>query len=1038
MDGTAEEGKRIDFLPYLLCTNTHTRQEIKLLIDTGANKNIIRPGIIPRKVFVPAQTSIKNISGKHKIERKCAINLLGNGFPRQDFYELEFHNFFDGILGAETLARLEGKINFPNNTVTLNGTVFEFRKYFPKTTTYNHVISCNTLINGDWFVPEPQKLTDSIEIQPGLYGAKGGKTQIVISTKNPVPPETNFTLGLNVNNFETVTPEEDKKHLEFRNIRDLLRMDHLSKLEKEKIFELVSRHKKLLLKPGQKLTTIKGAVHKIHTRDEVPIYTKSYRYPHHFKKDVEEQVSEMLKDGIITNSNSPYNSPIWVVPKKLDASGKKKVRLVIDYRKLNDKTIEDKYPIPLIEDILDHLGQCEYFTTLDMKSGFHQIELAVEDRLKTAFSTESGHFEFTRMPFGLKNAPASFQRIMNNVLAGLIGKICLVYLDDIIVFGKSLEDHLEKLEIVFKRLSSCNLKIQLDKCEFLKREAEFLGHVVTPEGVRQNPDTTRKILDWPLPTSETKIRQFNGLASYYRRFVKDYAKIMRPIVRYTRKDTVLDTNDPEFHKAFETIKQVIASDQVLAFPNFELPFILTTDASDFALGAVLSQVQDGVERPIAFGSRSLEDHETRYATNEKEALAIIWAVNKYKPYLYGNKFTLVTDHKPLTFIKSSDKNAKILRWRLELENYDYDVVYREGKTNVVADALSRRQDDVPARNDPPDKTQEINFLSQETDSQTAHSADTSDDYFLHISDRPINYYRNQIIFKISHIETEASETPFPGYSRVTILRKSFTKNEMTNHLLRYHNGKQTAILAPIEIHQIIQEAYRENFSQNGHFVLTSSIVEDVTIPERQDALVSNEHERAHRGISEVEAQLRRSYFFPGLSQRITRYINSCSICAKHKYDRKPYNIKISTRPITERPFQRIHMDIFIMNNDNFLSFIDSFSKHLQMIPIKTKNLVDVTRAVTKYIHQFRAPELIITDHETTFRSADFRSLLDAYGTRLEYASSSESNGQIEKTHATIIEIYNTNKHKFQSLNTKGVIRASVCRFQDISSTYFGP
>lgn len=315
------------------------------------------------------------------------------------------------------------------------------------------------------------------------------------------------------------------------------------------------------------------------------------------------------------------------------------------------------------------------------------------DRAKTAFSTTQGHFEFTRMPFGLKNAPATFQRAMNNILSNYIGSICYVYLDDIIIIGHNLEDHLNNVCKVLERLAQFNLKIQLDKCEFLIRETEFLGHIVTSNGVRPNPEKIQKILDWKIPTNEKEIRQFLGLSGYYRRFIKDYSKITKPITKYLKKDIPINTKDPEYIASFTKLKHTIASDQILAYPDFNLPFILTTDASDHAVGAVLSQVQDKIERPIAFASRTLNKAETNYSTIEKEALAIIWAIRKYKPYLLGNQFKLYTDHKPLTFIKTSTKNNRILNWRLELENYQYTVEYKQGKTNVVADALrkSRRQ-----------------------------------------------------------------------------------------------------------------------------------------------------------------------------------------------------------------------------------------------------------------------------------------------------------------------------------------------------------
>lgn len=1052
MGGPTDKGKGLNFLPYLVSNNSKTGKQIKLLIDTGANKNILRPGIIPTKFLEKVNQTITNISEVGKIERKCKANFLGEKFPPQTFYIFKFHDFFDGIIGTETIAEMEGNINFPNSTLTLNNVPFKFQKFYLTKRPREHIVTCHTQIDGDWLISQPKKLADDLILLPGLYRSEEKQAKIAVVTSDGHPPRRKFSLGVKINNFELNPPIKPDHIFSEEEISSLIRTNHLSEFEKVKLVELLKEKQQLLLKPGEKLTCINGAEHTINTIDDKPIFTKSYRYPHHFKGDVEAQVKEMLADGIIQHSTSPFNSPVWVVPKKMDASGKRKVRVVIDFRKLNDKTVEDKYPIPQIDEILDNLGKSAYFTTLDMKSGFHQILMSLKDRYKTAFSTSSGHYEFTRMPFGLKNAPATFQRVMNNVLAGLVGRICFVYLDDIIIFGHSLDNHLKNLEKVFDRLTHHNLKIQLDKCEFLQREIGFLGHIVTQDGVKPNPETVQKILDWPLPKTQKQIKQFLGLTGYYRKFIKDYSKLTKPMSKYMKQDVALDLRDPEYIKSFESLKRIITSDQVLAYPDFTLPFILTTDASDYALGAVLSQIQNGVDRPISFASRTLSDRESGYATNEKEALAIIWSVKKFTPYLFGKKFTLVTDHKPLTFIKTSDKNPKILRWRLDLEAFDYDIVYKEGKTNVVADALSRIKIDEKYDDTPVIHTHTIPLITQpstsdtnqavqsESDADTIHSADTSDDHFLHISERPINYYRNQIVFKISPIETEVLETPFTGYRRITILKNNFSKEDITNYLLKYHNGKQTALFAPESIQQIIQESYRENFSQKGHFVFTASMVEDVTVQERQDCLISKEHERAHRGINEVESQLKRSYFFPKMNTRIKSYINGCRTCYQHKYDRKPYNIKISPRPIMDKPFDRVHMDIFIINKQSFLSIIDSFSKHLQMFPLKTKNLPDVRNALTKYITTFGPPALIVTDHETTFVSTQLREFLSAFDTQLEYASSSESNGQIEKTHATIIEIYNTNKNKFRSLTSKTLIRASVALYNNSvhSTTKFTP
>lgn len=1036
-------------MPFLTINIPECKRDLKFLIDTGANKNIISPGIIDDAKSTK-RTFIKNVSGNKEVNKKGKLDIFKGFIKPLTFYELKFHTFFDGIIGSQFFAKYRAKIDYQKEMIRIPGKKnIKFDKYYPvEQKQFSHTVTLEANTNGDWFVPTFQKLCKNTYIMPGLYNATNHKTTVnIISSSKTIPSYPK--LGLNVNNFEAFSPLPINKDnlISKDEITNLIRLDHLSLLERSSLIDLIYNKQQVLLRRGEKLSSTTAIKHKILTSDDIPVYTKSYRYPHHFIKDVEEQVQEMLDNGIITHSVSPYSSPIWVVPKKTDASGKRKVRVVIDYRKLNEKTVNDKYPIPQIEDILDHLGKSVYFSTLDLKSGFHQIEMDPKHKEKTAFSTNKGHFEFTRMPFGLKNAPATFQRAMNNILGDYIGKICYVYLDDIVIVGRNLNEHLKNLALVLKRLSEFNLKIQLDKCEFLKKETEFLGHIIAEDGVKPNPEKIDKIMNWPIPKNDKEIKQFLGLAGYYRRFIKDFSKITRNMTKYLKKDVVLNIKDPDYINAFNTLKKVLSTDQVLSYPEFDKPFILTTDASDFALGAVLSQIQEGVEKPIAFGSRTLTDTESRYATNEKEALAIKWAVTKYKPYLFGGKFTLITDHKPLTFIKTSEKNSKILRWRLELENYDYDVKYKEGKTNVVADALSRRpvetnNNEISAITGVPQTNQlgEVNIGEEESDTDTMHSANDSDDYYIHFTDRPINQYRNQLIFKISNITTVITETLFTNFNRTIVTQPTYDKIDMKHFLKTFHNGKQTALLAPESLINTIQEVFKENFGKKGHFVFTSKMVDDVQNEDRQNLIITKEHDRAHRGISEVEAQLKRSYFFPNMSKLIRNHINSCKICNRHKYERKPYNIKISPRPITDKPFQRVHMDIFIIAKHCFLSLVDSFSKHLQMYFIKTRNLTDVQKAIGKYISTFGVPTKIITDHETTFRSIQFKNYLETLGSTLEYASSSESNGQVERAHSTIIEIYNTNKHKFKGSGVKTLIKISVALYNNSihSATTFTP
>lgn len=514
------------------------------------------------------------------------------------------------------------------------------------------------------------------------------------------------------------------------------------------------------------------------------------------------------------------------------------------------------------------------------------------------------------------------------------------------------------------------------------------------------------------------------------------------MTRFLKKEISININYPEYIAAFEKCKHMLIADPILRYPDFTKPCVLTTDASNYALGAVLSQIHESKDHPIAFASRTLNKHEINYSTTEKEALAIIWAVEKFKPYLYGSKLTLITDHKPLIFIKNSNKNQKIIRWRLDLENYDYDVVYKTGRTNVVADALSRKSDvnvneliGTPSLWD-----SQVNNPS-ETMPETVHSANTSKEYYIHFTERPINNFRNQIIFRESNNSSTISEEIFRYYKRTIICQQSFDNQSIGDALKHYHNGNQTAIHAPEKMFQLIQDVYKELFvNSKTHFVIAQNIVEDITTEERQDQIIKNEHERAHRGIQEVERQIKRSYFFPRMVQKIRKYTNACSICAQHKYERKPYNIKISRRPIETTPFDRVHMDIFGMDKHNYLSLICAFSKHLYLVEIKTRNIVDIQKALSQYFLSFCTPKTIVCDHEASFTSLQLKSFLSDLNIKLEFASSSESNGQIEKTHCTIIEMYNTNKHKFTELESTEVMAIIVALYNDTvhSATSYKP
>lgn len=487
-----------------------------------------------------------------------------------------------------------------------------------------------------------------------------------------------------------------------------IKLEHLNSEEKCLTANLLKRNKDLFFKEGDKLTSTQEIRHEIVTSTDRPVFSKIYKYPQVHEKEIERQIQEMLEQGIIQESNSPYNSPLWIVPKKTDNSGQKKWRIVIDYRKLNEITVDDKFPIPNIDNILNKLGRAQYFTTLDLAKGFHQILMKESDRKKTAFSTPFGHYEFIRMPFGLKNAPSTFQRLMNTVLREHINKICVVYLDDILIFSTSLEEHLSSIKKIFDKLRSAGLKIQIDKCDFLSKETEFLGHILTPQGLKPNPAKIEVIKNLRLPTSQKQIKSFLGITGYYRKFVKDYAKIANPMIKYLRKGAKININDPCYVAAFENMKELITSHPILRYPNFNKRFKLVTDASNSAIGAVLTQ--EG--HPICYASRTLNDHERNYSTIEKELLAIVWGVKYFRPYTFGKEFDLLTDHQPIKWLQSKhsgkDINPRLQRWLIQLGEYNMKVDFIKGRDNKVADFLSRINSE----------TNEINSLQTNCDLTT--------------------------------------------------------------------------------------------------------------------------------------------------------------------------------------------------------------------------------------------------------------------------------------------------------------------------------
>lgn len=1034
---------RNNFLPYLEIPRNVGRS-LRFLIDTGANKNYITPELVPDcSIVTGPHQKIRNLSGEHCIDQYTYVNPFVNfrkDLPNLKFFLFRFHDYFDGLIGYESLRTIGAVIDTASNTLAINNDVIPLKKKFPTKEQLNFHES-ETLVKdfpvrikeGDFLLEHDIMLGPEIVIPSGVYNAHDGLATFPLMNLSNKPTEVcidNEAIFTELLNFEELASEQPYKEERKGklNLKENIRTDHLNTEEEEKLFKVLNQVPEVFYRNDDKLTFTNAVRHTIHTKDELPVYSKSYRYPFCHREEVQRQIIQMLDQGIIRHSNSPWSSPIWIVPKKTDASGIKKWRLVIDYRKLNQKTTDDRYPIPNITDILDKLGRCQYFSTLDLASGFHQIQVHKKDIPKTAFSVEGGHYEFVRMPFGLKNAPATFQRVMDNVLREHIGVRCLVYMDDIIIYSTSLQEHLVNLKKVLETLRKYNFKIQLDKCEFLQKEVAFLGHVVTPEGVKPNPDKISAIQNWPLPKDETELRGFLGVVGYYRKFIKDLAKIAKPLTQTLRKGEKIEHTN-EFVSTFNRLKNILTSSHVLQYADYDKRFILTTDASNFALGAVLSQGPIGRDRPIAFASRTLTKTEENYSAIEKELLAIDWACKYFRPYLFGRKFTLFTDHKPLTYaLNLKTPNDRLIRMKLRLEDFDYEIQYKPGKQNVVADGLSRIVHQEVHLNE--QDTSSSSSSDEESDDETVHSADSDAGQLIKMTEKPINSFRNQIVIQKGDANEERYESVFPGINRRTLTRATFGVPAAVRIFRDYmHPSRVNCILCPEEWLNILQVTYRNHFSRAKSFkvILTQTILQDVRSEEEQDKLIEDTHDRAHRGIEDNYRIISRQFYFPKMKIKVTKFINLCHTCLENKYERNPYKPKYVYTPIPEKPLDILHVDLFISSPNIFITAVDKLSRYAILIPIKSRSIPDVKKGITKLFTTFGSPKMIVCDNEAAFKSIELRGLLQRLDIEIYFTPSdhSEVNGIVERFHSTLSEIFRCIQNKYQDLTNKEIYKIAT-------------
>ena len=575
----------------------------------------------------------------------------------------------EGILGLDFLEKYECIIDAANGVLTLgdSGLHIQLQKATRSKSTEPalpvHVCLDDTIVipprsevltfattsadvRGTWLVDEQTtKNNVAVRVARAIVHPQDSKVPVCLLNPRDVPVTMykGMTIGEieelrsndvpvdNVQKANTVTKLDPKKRQMLLSLAETIGA-HVSKEEQVQFSNLLLEYGDIFASSSTDLGRTGALKHCIKTGDSNPISQPVRRLPPHRKEQVNKLLHEMQENDIIHPSSSPWASPIVLVQKK-DGS----VRFCIDYRKLNAVTTKDAYPLPRIDDTLDTLCGSKWFSTLDLLSGYWQVEMSPEDRHKTAFCTPQGLFEFKVMPFGLCNAPATFQRLMDLVLAGLQWSKCLVYLDDVILLGTTFGEHLDNIRAVFDRIRQVGLKLRADKCCFLQRNVKYLGHLVGVDGLQADPDKVGKVTSWPVPQSAQQVQQFLGFANYYRRFIQGFAEVAKPLHRLT-EHAVNFSWTAECQEAFENLRSRLTRAPILAFPDYTLPFVLDTDASDLGIGAVLSQVSSlGQEQVVAYGSRLLSKAERNYSVTRRELLAVVTFTRLPIDLMYGTE-----------------------------------------------------------------------------------------------------------------------------------------------------------------------------------------------------------------------------------------------------------------------------------------------------------------------------------------------------------------------------------------------------------------
>lgn len=692
----------------------------------------------------------------------------------------------------------------------------------------------------------------------------------------------------------------------------------LSSVNQARLDEVISKFPSCKLEGLGKTSLIK---HQIDVGSATPIKQRHYPVSPAVQAVMYAELDRMLDLGVIEESQSAWNAPVVLVRK---SNGK--ARLCLDSRMLNKVTVKDAYPMPIIEGILGRLEDTHYISSIDLKDAFWQIELDNDSRPKTAFTVPGRPlYQYCRMPFGLCNSPQTMCRLMDKVIPGDLREYVFVFIDDLLVVSADFDSHIERLERVAQCLRQANLTINIEKSKFVMREIRYLGYIVGNGCLKTDPDKVRAIKEFPVPATVRQVRRFLGITGWYRRFIANYSGLAAPLTDLTAgRGKFCWTNEAQ--EAFRKLKDCITTAPVLANPDFTRKFIIQCDASGTGVGSVLYQVHaDGLEHPIAFWSKKLNAAQRNYSVTELECYAAVLSVKKFRAYVEGMPFKVVTDHASLKWLMSQkDLSGRLARWSLKLQAFDFEIEHRKGVANVVPDALSRMfAEEIVV--DP-----SVVCLFVELDSE--------------------------------HFDSES-------YSK---LRENILLNK----------GK----LPDLEVRD--RHVFKRTEPRTGSIEDALCWKLWIPEP-LQAQLISRAHDpplSAHRGTAKTFGLLQRQFYWPGMSKQVREYVGSCDLCKETKAPNVILRPSMGHRIVVDKPWQRLYTDLLgpyprsKLGNTHLLIVLDQFTKFPLLKPIRNATATIITRYLeTEVFHVFGAPESILTDNGAQYVSKMFADLLKKYG-----------------------------------------------------------